>query len=171
MTERTSVERDGATITLHPADGLSLRASYILDYGPMSPLPRQSVTMCLTPESFAHDVANCRTFLLDSEAQALRSQGIGQHLDGQRSARLRGPRGKAIDNKLRFADEPARHKVLDLIGDLALCGFDLAGHVVAYRSGHNLNVELAKTLARRADAEADAFPAVLPFRRLKRAAA
>ena len=56
-----------------------------------------------------------------------------------------GPRGP-IDNRLRFADEPARHKVLDLIGDLSLCGFDLAGHVVAYRSGHALNVELARAL-------------------------
>ena len=56
-----------------------------------------------------------------------------------------GGRG-AVDNALRFADEPARHKVLDLVGDLALCGFDLAGHVVAYRSGHALNVELARRL-------------------------
>ncbi|HKA08376.1 MAG TPA: UDP-3-O-acyl-N-acetylglucosamine deacetylase, partial [Gemmataceae bacterium] len=45
-------------------------------------------------------------------------------------------------------DEPARHKILDLVGDLALCGFDLVGHVVAYRSGHPLNVELARALTR-----------------------
>ena len=49
---------------------------------------------------------------------------------------------------MRFADEPARHKVLDLVGDLALCGVDLVGHVVAYRSGHPLNVELARALTR-----------------------
>ena len=69
--DRLTIERDGATITLHPADGLGLRASYILDYGPQSPLPRQSVTIAVTPESFAADVANCRTFLLDVEAAAL----------------------------------------------------------------------------------------------------
>jgi UDP-3-O-acyl-N-acetylglucosamine deacetylase len=62
-----------------------------------------------------------------------------------------GKRG-VTGNRLRFADEPARHKVLDLVGDLALAGVDLAGHVVAYRSGHALNVELAKVLARRAPA-------------------
>jgi UDP-3-O-acyl-N-acetylglucosamine deacetylase len=58
-----------------------------------------------------------------------------------------GPKG-LIDNRLRFPDEPARHKILDLVGDLALCGFDLVGHVVAYRSGHPLNVELARALTR-----------------------
>ena len=56
-----------------------------------------------------------------------------------------GPRGP-IENTLRFADEPARHKVLDVLGDLALCGFDLAGHLVAYRSGHRLNAEFARKL-------------------------
>lgn len=55
-------------------------------------------------------------------------------------------RGGPIDNAVRFADEPGRHKILDLLGDLALCGFDLAGHIVAYRSGHALNVELARRL-------------------------
>jgi UDP-3-O-acyl-N-acetylglucosamine deacetylase len=49
----------------------------------------------------------------------------------------------------RFANEPARHKVLDVLGDLALFGADLCGHVVAYRSGHPLNVELVRTLAAR----------------------
>jgi UDP-3-O-acyl-N-acetylglucosamine deacetylase len=63
-----------------------------------------------------------------------------------------GPRGP-IDNRLRFADEPARHKVLDLVGDLSLCGFDLTGHVVAYRSGHSHNAELARRLTELAGAQ------------------
>ena len=58
-----------------------------------------------------------------------------------------GPRGP-IDNRVRFANEPARHKVLDLVGDLSLLGADLCGHVVAYRSGHPLNVEMVRTLQR-----------------------
>jgi UDP-3-O-[3-hydroxymyristoyl] N-acetylglucosamine deacetylase len=56
-----------------------------------------------------------------------------------------GPRGP-IDNRVRFANEPARHKILDIVGDLALLGHDLHGHVVAYRSGHPLNVALVKEL-------------------------
>ncbi|CAN5512917.1 UDP-3-O-acyl-N-acetylglucosamine deacetylase [soil metagenome] len=170
VTERITLARDGATIALHPADGMNLRASYILDYGNTSPLPRQSVSLSISPESFSREVANCRTFLLEHEAVALRSQGIGTHLSAS-EVLVFGPRG-VIDNTLRFADEPARHKLLDLIGDLSLCGFDLAGHLVAYRSGHGLNNELARELARRAAAEAhDASPAVLPFRRVTRLAA
>jgi UDP-3-O-acyl-N-acetylglucosamine deacetylase len=54
----------------------------------------------------------------------------------------------AIHNRLRYADEPARHKLLDLIGDLSLLGHDVRGRLVAYRSGHALNVELVRALAR-----------------------
>jgi UDP-3-O-acyl N-acetylglucosamine deacetylase len=169
VTARTMVEKDGATIAFHPAEGMSLRASYILDYGPLSPIPRQSATLSVTPESFARDVANCRTFLLESEAHQLRSQGIGQHLKAS-EVLVFGPHGP-LDNRLRYGDEPARHKLLDLLGDLALCGFDLAGHVVAYRSGHGLNVELASDLARRTVTERADAPAVLPFRSLNRKAA
>lgn len=135
----------GATITLHPADGPGLQVSYILDYGPECPIPRQTYTLDVRPENVVREVANCRTFLTEPEARALWAQGVGTHLTGA-DVLVFGPRGP-IDNRLRFADEPARHKVLDLLGDLALCGFDLAGHVVAYRSGHALNVELARRLA------------------------
>ena len=65
-------------------------------------------------------------------------------------------RGGPIDNRLRYGNEPARHKVLDLVGDLALFGHDLRGHVVAYRSGHPLNVELVRALSRELVTEGDA---------------
>lgn len=142
--EPVIVAAGGATIGLHPADGPGLRVSYILDYGYNAPIPRQSHTVDVRPESFAREVAGCRTFLTEPEAQALRAQGVGLHLTAA-DLLVFGRRGP-IDNRPRFADEPARHKVLDMIGDLALCGFDLAGHVVAYRSGHALNVELARRL-------------------------
>ena len=143
------VSHGGATIALHPAaDGdPSLRASYILDYGPRAAIPRQSFTLAVSPEAFRRQVAGCRTFLLEREAHELRRQGVGRHLTAA-EVLVFGSRG-VIDNRLRHADEPARHKVLDLVGDLALCGFDLAGHLVAYRSGHALNVALARTLTSR----------------------
>ena len=77
----------------------------------------------------------------------LKSQGIGSRTTAQ-DLIIFGPKGP-IDNPLRFANEPARHKVLDMLGDLALLGVDLCGHVVAYRSGHPLNVELARTLSQK----------------------
>ena len=144
VTEPVIVSAAGATIGLHPADGPGLRASYRLDYGIFGPIPRQSHTLDVRPESFVREVASCRTFLTEPEARALRAQGVGAHVSTA-EVLVFGPRGP-IDNRLRFADEPARHKVLDLVGDLALCGFDLAGHVVAYRSGHALNVDLARRL-------------------------
>ncbi len=152
-TQPVVVTQNGATIGLHPPTtaSLGLTASYILDYGPRSPIVRQSFTTELTPETFAREIASCRTFLLEDEARELLAEGIGRHLTPDQLL-VFGPRGP-IENRLRFADEPARHKVLDLVGDLALCGFDLVGHVVAYRSGHALNVALATTLAGRVATE------------------
>ncbi|MDB5310889.1 MAG: lpxC [Gemmataceae bacterium] len=150
VTSPVVVSGGGATIGLHPADVPGLRASYILDYGPTAPIPRQAHTVDIRPENFVREVASCRTFLTESEAAGLRAQGVGAHLTPG-EVLVFGRHGP-IDNRLRFADEPARHKVLDLIGDLALCGFDLAGHVVAYRSGHALNAELARQLTASAEA-------------------
>jgi len=155
----------GATITLHPAVGgdCGLRASYILDYGHRAAIPRQAYTLAISPETFARDVAGCRTFLLDHEARELRRMGVGRHLTAA-EVLVFGP-GGVIGNRLRHADEPARHKVLDIVGDLALSGFDIAGHLVAYRSGHALNVALAGKLAAAAvDADTDDRDVILPAR-------
>jgi len=135
-----------ATLALHPVAGNGLTLSYFLDYGPGAPIARQVHTQTLSPASFAHDLAPCRTFILESEADELRRQGLGARTTAA-DLLVFGPRGP-IDNQLRFANEPARHKVLDMLGDLALLGVDLAGHVVACRSGHPLNVELVRTLRR-----------------------
>ncbi|HVK18918.1 MAG TPA: UDP-3-O-acyl-N-acetylglucosamine deacetylase [Fimbriiglobus sp.] len=172
--EPVVMSQNGATIALHPptaADGLTLRASYILDYGPTARIPRQAHTVAVSPQTFARELAGCRTFLLEEEAVVLREQGVGRHLTADQLL-VFGARGP-IDNTLRYADEPARHKVLDLIGDLSLCGFDLVGHVVAYRSGHSLNVELARALvAASAGTEAGVtLPTLPPARARRRVAA
>jgi UDP-3-O-acyl N-acetylglucosamine deacetylase len=145
VAEPVVLRSPGMTLALHPATSRELRVSYRLDYGATSPIPPQTHTTRVCPAAFMRSLARCRTFLTEAEAAALRSQGIGKHLS-EADLLVFGRRGP-INNRLRFADEPARHKILDLIGDLALCGFDLAGHLVAYRSGHALNVELARTLA------------------------
>jgi UDP-3-O-acyl N-acetylglucosamine deacetylase len=138
------VEGGGATLALHPAEAPGLRVSYLLDYGLHSPIGRQTFSANITPASFAHGIAPCRTFLLEEEAIALRQQGLGRRTRIS-DLLVFGPRGP-IDNELRFADEPARHKVLDILGDLALLGHDLSGHLVAYRSGHPLNIEMVRLL-------------------------
>jgi UDP-3-O-acyl N-acetylglucosamine deacetylase len=145
-----TVRHGGATLSLHPAAGPGLKMSYLLDYGPNSPIDRQTYTAVLTPERFAGDVAGSRTFLLEREALELRRQGLGTRTTTA-DLLVFGPRGP-IDNRLRCANEPARHKVLDLVGDLSLLGEDLVGHVVAYRSGHPLNVALVQALRKSLEA-------------------
>jgi UDP-3-O-acyl-N-acetylglucosamine deacetylase len=145
VTHPVIVRSSGATLALHPATNKDLYASYRLNYGQLSPIAPQTHTIRVCPAEFACEIAECRTFLTEPEAHSLRAMGIGKHL-GPADLLVFGARGP-IGNRVRFADEPARHKILDLIGDLALCGFDLAGHVVGYRSGHALNVELARVLA------------------------
>jgi UDP-3-O-acyl N-acetylglucosamine deacetylase len=137
----------GATLGLHPGEEPGLRLTYILDYGLRSPLGRQTYSTALTPARFIQHVCRARTFLLQHEADELRRQGLGKHTT-TRDLLVFGPHGP-IDNWLRYADEPSRHKVLDLVGDLSLLGTDVHGHVVAYRSGHPLNVELVRALHQR----------------------
>jgi UDP-3-O-acyl N-acetylglucosamine deacetylase len=146
VTDPVVVRQHGATLALHPAEGHELKATYILDYGPGSPISRQMHTQVITPESFASDLAGCRTFLLEAEAVELRRQGLGTRTTAA-DLLIFGP-GGPIQNRLRYADEPARHKILDLLGDLSLLGQDVRGHLVAYRSGHPLNVELVRILHR-----------------------
>ena len=142
--ESVVVSADGTSLALHPADGGDLTISYFLDYGLKAPIGRQVHTETITPASFASELCMCRTFILESEADELRRQGLGSRTTLS-DLLVFGPRGP-IANRQRFANEPARHKVLDALGDLSLLGVDLCGHVTAYRSGHPLNITLARTL-------------------------
>jgi UDP-3-O-acyl-N-acetylglucosamine deacetylase len=115
-----------------------------LDYGGQGTIGSQTFEFTLTPESFRKEVAPSRTFMLKAEADWLLSQGLGSRATG-RDLLVFGDQGP-IDNTLRFSDECVRHKVLDMIGDLALAGCDWNGRFDAYRSGHRLNAELVRTL-------------------------
>ena len=117
---------------------------YELDYGSGSPIGRQSLEISLSPRHFHMNLAPSRTFLLETEAEALRAQGLGQRATCK-DLLVFGSRGP-IDNKLRFPDECVRHKLADLIGDLAMAGYDLIGRFVAFRSGHRLNAELVRAI-------------------------
>jgi UDP-3-O-acyl N-acetylglucosamine deacetylase len=140
-----TVAAKDATITLHPTKKAELRVSYLLDYGLKSPIHWQIGTQTITPGSFATQVAPCRTFVTEEEAIMLRKQGLGPRTT-VRDLLVYGRRGP-INNKVRFGNEPARHKILDILGDLALIGCDLLGHVVAYRTGHPHNIQLVQLLS------------------------
>ena len=117
--------------------------TYHLDYGRGSILPPQCLSVEITPEFFYENIAAARTFVLEQEIGALRQLGYGRHLTAKDIVVV-GPHG-IIDNQLRWPDEGVRHKILDCLGDLALCGRPFMGHVTACRSGHHLNHELARS--------------------------
>ncbi|MGB2612319.1 MAG: 3-hydroxyacyl-ACP dehydratase FabZ [Isosphaeraceae bacterium] len=143
--ERSFTVREGnATLAAHPGSGDSLTLSYHLDYGPDSAIGLQSYLIDLTPPTFRRELAGSRTFLLETEAHALRAAGIGTRATP--ADVLIFGRDGVVGNTLRFADECARHKVLDMVGDLSLLGMDLHGFVVAHRSGHHTNASLVRRL-------------------------
>lgn len=117
---------------------------YELDYGNGNPIGRQSLEIVLSPRYFHLNLAPSRTFMLEREAAAIQARGLG--LKTTFHDLLVFDADGPIGNELRFPDECVRHKILDMIGDLALTGCDLAGHFVAYRSGHRLNAELVRAI-------------------------
>ena len=124
---------------IHP--GLSVE--YELDFGP-GPIGRQLLAVRVTPETYRTDLAAARTFIMEAEADRLRAAGHAPHVT-PRDLVVFGATGP-IDNPLRWPDECVRHKVLDLVGDLALAGRPIHAHVRACRSGHRLNASLAARL-------------------------
>ncbi len=142
VTRTMRVADDGGWIQIEPAD--TFRVTYQLDYAQHPQIGRQTVSLEVNPDSFRRELATARTFLLKHEAEQIRQQGRGSRA-GYQDLLVFGASGP-IDNALRFENECARHKALDVVGDFALCGFDLSGHITAHRSGHRLNGELARQL-------------------------
>ena len=105
------------------------------------PIGKQSIEMEVTPERYAAELSPARTFGFEHELDQLREMGLirGASLD---SAVCFSRDGVLNPGGLRFKDECCRHKALDLIGDLALLGRPLLGHVIAERAGHAMHTAL-----------------------------
>ncbi|MBI3321194.1 MAG: bifunctional UDP-3-O-[3-hydroxymyristoyl] N-acetylglucosamine deacetylase/3-hydroxyacyl-ACP dehydratase [Candidatus Omnitrophica bacterium] len=142
LREPVFVEEQDSSIVVFP--DRTLRISYMLSYAhPL--LKSQFVSYRLDGlDSFERTIAPARTFCLKEEAESLRAVGFGKGATFENTLVL-GEAG-VMNNTLRFEDEFARHKILDLLGDLYLLGAHLRAHVVAIKSGHPLNVKLLKKL-------------------------
>jgi UDP-3-O-[3-hydroxymyristoyl] N-acetylglucosamine deacetylase len=143
VTETLRAGDDEAWIEVSPPRHSGLTVEYELDYGP-GPIGRQRLALRVTPDVYRSDLAAARTFLAQDEANRLVAAGLGVGVT-TRDLVVFGPDGP-IDNPLRWSDECVRHKVLDLVGDLALVGRPLHAHVRARRSGHQLNAVMAARL-------------------------
>jgi UDP-3-O-[3-hydroxymyristoyl] N-acetylglucosamine deacetylase/3-hydroxyacyl-[acyl-carrier-protein] dehydratase len=136
------VNSDHATIAALP--GPTDRLEIIYDFEAGAPVGRQTVSFTLGADDFVNQIAPARTFIFEREVEEAKARGIGSHLT-TRDLLVISENGP-LDNAFRFADECARHKVLDLIGDLRLVGRPVFGRIVASHSGHALNHLLAKRL-------------------------
>lgn len=142
ITRPVMVEGNGKRISILPADRFLLTCDIFFDH-PL--VGRQMMDIEVTPDRFATDIAPARTFGFEWELDAMRDMGLirGANLTSavcfDRTSVL-NPGG------LRFTDEPCRHKVLDLIGDLALIGRPLLGHVIAERAGHAMHAALVSKI-------------------------
>jgi UDP-3-O-[3-hydroxymyristoyl] N-acetylglucosamine deacetylase/3-hydroxyacyl-[acyl-carrier-protein] dehydratase len=144
----------GANYVAAPASGLRISGS--IDFAhPV--IGRQFYALEITPDEFDAEIAAARTFGFKEEAEALRARGLalGATLD---NAIVLDETGIS-SGELRFADEFVRHKIGDLIGDLALLGVRLEGHIIADRPSHAGNLELARTL-RDSELQGEARPIV-----------
>lgn len=151
-----SVSEPGQEVRGVPSDEPGLTLSYSLDYGEGSPIPRQSFEVRLTPEAFLNEVVYARTFVLEQEVAALRAQGYGRRTTTA-DLLIYGTEG-VVGNTLRSANECARHKLLDCVGDFALLGCDLSGRIEAHRSGHSLNSRFIRQVCLSHPAESRPMP-------------
>ena len=141
VTEPITRQQGHGFVTAMPSDALSIGAA--IEF-PQAAIGRQVFSLTLSPEAFVRELAPARTFGFREQVDQLRAAGLIQ--------------GGALDNALvcdgdhwlnpplRFEDEPVRHKLLDLLGDLALAGLPKA-QVFAYRGSHGLHTALAAALA------------------------
>ena len=165
-------------IDIHVIPSDRFRVTFLVEY-PLPSLGTQYEAIYNMEEDFAVEVAPARTFCFLSEVEMLREQGlikggaldnalviVDKEIDKNEIERLRdlfgieediihGVNGVLNGKVLRFKNEPVRHKTLDLIGDLALLGFPIKGHVTAARSGHASNVEFVKKLKKEYSKELD----------------
>ncbi|MCA8964333.1 MAG: UDP-3-O-[3-hydroxymyristoyl] N-acetylglucosamine deacetylase [Planctomycetes bacterium] len=140
------VREGSASLVALPGNG-KLTVEYHLDYEAHNGSgggQKQIVAFELSPESFEREIAPARTFVFEHEVEALQAAGLGKGASPQNTLVV-GPDGPK-SNKLRWDDELARHKILDLIGDLANAGVDLDAHIIATRSGHGLNMALVQRI-------------------------
>ena len=144
ITEPILVQEGDAMLAAFPSTTNEFRVIFDLDYGNKSNrIKRQVQTFASSNGDYEHELSRARTYSLKEEAQALWDRGMCRHLT-PKDVLVIGDDGP-IDNTYRFDNEPVRHKILDLLGDLYLAGCEIQGGFVAYKSGHELNRRMCLT--------------------------
>jgi UDP-3-O-[3-hydroxymyristoyl] N-acetylglucosamine deacetylase len=146
--KKISVSEKNRTMSIEPAD--EFRVTCEIDFNhPMIGIQQREV--CFQNGNYLKEIAPARTFGFVEELELLKQNGLARGGSLENAIALT-PDGILNSHPLRFEDEFVRHKILDIIGDLALCGMPILGHVRASRSGHGLHTMLLSTLLRDRDA-------------------
>ncbi len=148
VTESVRVGDNHSWIQLEPSTDDRFELCYQLDYPTCPSIGQQTFSSQFSLEKYHSAIASARTFVLKTEADQLLRQGLGARVTYNDILIFdnNGP----IGNQLRFDDECARHKVLDMIGDFSLLGTDIIGKFTAFKSGHRLNSQVVFELLRQA---------------------
>jgi len=144
VTEPFTVQEGDAKYVVAPGSGLQITATIEWDHPVIG---RQSASFTVTAEQFRHDIAAARTFGFVHEVEALQQRGLLKGASPEMAVVLDGT--GIASGTLHWPDEFVRHKLGDIVGDLALLGARIDGRIIAERPSHQGNVALAKALARR----------------------
>jgi UDP-3-O-[3-hydroxymyristoyl] N-acetylglucosamine deacetylase len=136
------VEDQDKLLSIHPSD--SFKVSYEIDFP--TPIGHQSFEIDLTTAAYSRQIAPARTFGFKEDEAKLRDMGLIRGVSDSSAIIL--DRHRVLNGPLRFSDEFVRHKILDLIGDLALAGRRILGNVTARRAGHAMHTALVSRLLR-----------------------
>jgi UDP-3-O-[3-hydroxymyristoyl] N-acetylglucosamine deacetylase len=138
ITKSISFISGDKSILIEPYDGFKITGS--INFGDNEIINEQTYSMDLTPERFNSEIAEARTFGFVEQVEELWRNGLALGGTLKNVIAIHWDRRSVLnEDGLRFDDEFIRHKVLDLIGDLALLGSPVLGHVIADRSGHSLH--------------------------------
>jgi UDP-3-O-[3-hydroxymyristoyl] N-acetylglucosamine deacetylase/3-hydroxyacyl-[acyl-carrier-protein] dehydratase len=160
----------GIEMMIVPSNGDEFKVTVMVDYN--SPILGTQHARLETLSSFTEEISSCRTFVFMKEVAFLAEQGlikggdvdnavvlaerpytqeelaeIGKNMGRGDLGVIANKTGVVSTTELRFQNEPARHKLLDILGDIALTGRYLQGHILAARPGHHSNVEFAKLMS------------------------
>ncbi len=141
--DRTVSHKNGG-VELHAYPCDTFKLSFSIEYENKH-IGSQHASFDITPEVFVNELASARTFVLMEDVEHLRKAGLikGGSIE---NAIVFTDKGLLNDEPLRFPDECVRHKILDLLGDLALLGSPVKGHIHAVRSGHATNIDFIRRL-------------------------
>lgn len=120
--------------------------TYAIDFNRAAAIGKQAITVNLSGSDYCRELCYARTFCLEEDIQFMYARGLAKGGSQDNAIVVNAQSGVVNSRGLRSPTEFVRHKALDCVGDLALLGMPIVGHVIAHKAGHDLHTQLAKKL-------------------------